>query len=542
MILPNMQNNSSNYQGNGVLLPNYGWVQNTSNLLTIRNTVDLVPDFGISHNRLMRNIYEYRTMEGTRPRRWSWDARCRIKAICATGMVILDRDTPGYTLTDLGKELKNCAKEFDSSGKRILSDKEIKIFQKGILTNPPVIRVLQLLNEDRHNNNKGMTKYDIGNDLGFVGDVGFTHYDPEWIARNDKSFNDVEGDSDKWARTILSWLQQVNWAVPIGKKKFSNGKKLSCYTTTYEVDYVLRTKAKSVRKYIPSEMLCSHKHPFSKQIQRQRSKLLSILENKATFGSETIIEKMLETEEAYDKNNLKFDILNLTQAGIDIAFQESTDSYKLIDNIQLHIDTRLFESQTTTVLAEDESTLLEQRIRNAILEYEDSFPPKLVGQIIRYVSGAAETAALFEMSVTEFFNFLGFDAEKLGQGKGRVADILVKYKGASVPRSYAIIVDTKASMKYSFPASDIRKMKEYISYHVQTLMREDLIPNHAFAFISNDFSEPSGPLNEIAEATDISGTAITVDMLLAMGYKVRKREQEICNLYPTFTTNQLYSL
>lgn len=110
------------YTGKSQLMDNYGWVQNTSNLSTIRDTVDLIPSEGIDHNSLMRSIYSFRKERGDLRSKWTWDARCRIKAICATGMVELNRTIAGYKLSTLGEELK--AAPFGTSfyrGKRMLS-------------------------------------------------------------------------------------------------------------------------------------------------------------------------------------------------------------------------------------------------------------------------------------------------------------------------------------------------------------------------------------------------------------------------------------
>lgn len=194
------------YAGNGKLMKNYGWVQNTSNLSTVRDTVELVPEESINHNELMRRIYAYRTELGNIKKKWTWDARCRIKAICATGMVEIDRDCQGYHLTELGKQLCSAPKStIMRRGNRELSNEEKELFRKGLLTNPPVIRVLTILNDSRKAAKGPMSKYDVGSQLGFVGDIGFTHFEAEFVARNGKSFNDAEGDADKWARTIISW-------------------------------------------------------------------------------------------------------------------------------------------------------------------------------------------------------------------------------------------------------------------------------------------------------------------------------------------------
>ena len=52
------------YTGPSKLMDNYGWVQNTSNLSTVRETVDLIPEEGIDHNTLMRSIYFARQEKG----------------------------------------------------------------------------------------------------------------------------------------------------------------------------------------------------------------------------------------------------------------------------------------------------------------------------------------------------------------------------------------------------------------------------------------------------------------------------------------------
>lgn len=147
------------YTGKSQLMDNYGWVQNTSNLSTIRDTVDLIPSEGVDHNSLMRSIYSFRKERGDLRSKWTWDARCRIKAICATGMVELDRTIAGYKLSTLGEELKAAPSGTSFyRGKRMLSSEEIEIFRKGLLTNPPVIRVLTVLNDSRRNGKHRCTR------------------------------------------------------------------------------------------------------------------------------------------------------------------------------------------------------------------------------------------------------------------------------------------------------------------------------------------------------------------------------------------------
>ena len=66
-----------------------------------------------------------------------------------------------------------------------------------------------------------MTKFEIGSQLGFIGEAGFTSIPQHMIVRGllettnskerAKLLQDTEGTSDKYVRTICSWLLQMRW-------------------------------------------------------------------------------------------------------------------------------------------------------------------------------------------------------------------------------------------------------------------------------------------------------------------------------------------
>lgn len=529
--------NINSYKGSGVLMDNYGWVQNTSNLSTVRDTVDLVESDVINHNDLMRKIFESRLANHDlgKKGKWSWDARCRIKAACACGMLKLNRVENGYSLTSLGSELKQAPKsEQKRNRKRALSSEEIEIFRKGLLTNPPVIRVLSLLNENRRAGGVGLSKYDIGGKLGFVGEYGFTHLEPEYVSRSNKKFNDAEGDADKWARTILSWLVHVNWVIKSGQLKY-NEQALAIYTTNHEVDMLLRYSAKSTKKYVPSEMLCSYHHPFHELIQNRRCKILEVLSGCQTMDIDVLTQRLVELGLDTDRQTTEFDLINLQQAGFQLFKERNT--YNLTDKLELDI-----KPETVILTQGQRVDALEKKIEESVIKYSDTIPARLVDNLIRYGHDGTNSAALFEATVEKFFMHLGYETEYLGQGHGRVADVIVKYKDAAYPKSYAIIIDAKAyDNKYSFPAGDVRKMKEYINFHGPTLLQEN-IPNHAFAFVSPQFSNEEVRLKEIADDTMINGTAIETVNLLELGNRIKKQDYKISEIYSKFTTNALLAV
>ena len=525
------QKEGCHYEGDGELLPNYGWVQNTSNLSMVRDMVELVGTEPINHNEFMRRVYAYRTSLEPDLAKWTYDARCRARAIVATGMVHLDRAIQGYVITDLGRELINAPKsEVIVKKNRILTEEEKTIFKKGILSNPPVVQVLTLLNESKRQG-RSLSKYDIGARLGYAGDRGFTHLEPEYVARIGASFNDKEGDADKWARTILSWLSQVGWVVPSEQVQYY-GKKLKTYTTTAEVDNVLRYEARSISKYVPQEMLCSDKNPFSSIVQKRRFAILKALRQGRLTDITDLTAQINQDGLSIDIETVKFELANLSQAGFQISHDH--DIYCMKDNLVL--DEQRVTEQHINVSSQD---ALEKCIEHYVVEYEDSIPSRLVDSLIRYGSTGRDNCAEFEGAVTRFFTFMGYDSTQLGQGNGRVADVIARYKDNMMARSYGLIIDAKAYSKYNFNAPDVRKMKEYVIQHQQELMME-MIPRHAFAFVSMDFVPEQNALNEISNDTGVNGTAIDVFSLLELGSKTSKQEVKISEIYDSFTTNKRF--
>ena len=379
-------------------MDNYGWVQNTSNLSTVRDTVDLVPSDGIDHNSLMRMIYLFRQEKGDLKKKWEWDARCRIKAICATGMVELDRSIAGYRLTPLGEELKQSPHSTTFfRGKRVLSSEEKEIFKKGLLTNPPVIRVLAVLNDSRRNGNVPLSKYEVGSQLGFVGDIGFTHFEAEYVALMGKSFNDKEGDADKWARTIISWLSQVGWVITADSVEIY-GRTLPRYTTTFEVDRVLQYNAKSTTKYVPQEMLCSDHHAFPKVVQERRVSIIKELSNSSAVKVDDLLAALNSDGIEIDTETLKFDLINQKQAGINI--EKELSYYRLADRIKLDVIPEKAEQK-------ENLSDVEKKITHYVTTYADTLPARLVDNLIRFGYGGTESAAQFEAAVDKFFKLLG---------------------------------------------------------------------------------------------------------------------------------------
>ncbi len=90
------------------------------------------------------------------------------------------------------------------------------------------------------------------------------------------------------------------------------------------------------------------------------------------------------------------------------------------------------------------------------------FIPKVISNYIE-LSLNESNPAMFEEATGNLFKILGFQVENLGQGKGRVPDVIAHGYTASVP--YTVIIDCKARSRRNFKltTNDERAAREYIS-------------------------------------------------------------------------------
>ena len=111
-----------------------------------------------------------------------------------------------------------------------------KFSPEAFLSYPPVMRVLNLLADGSH-----LTKFEIGKQLGFVGEDGFTNLPQNLLVieltqtetpkERREMLANWEGTSDKYARMIAGWLEDIGWVkkeeklieVTLGNKVYESG-------------------------------------------------------------------------------------------------------------------------------------------------------------------------------------------------------------------------------------------------------------------------------------------------------------------------------
>lgn len=441
-----------------------------------------------------------------------------------------------FEITNKGLELTN-AKETGEA----LSEKEKELLINAVLAYPPAIRILNLLSatEDAH-----LTKFEIGQQLGFIGEDGFTSM-PQKIfirslanaeAKERKTMKaDWEGSSDKYARMIAGWLEKLGLVekTPRTITVLSAGKE---YTETIGQAYMItangitairkangKSKHKRIAKNVCWEML-STKGADREYLRTRRAFILKYLsENKNSVSVFEIINYLQTVNLNESENTILDDIKGLQNIGINIL---EKDNRFLFDDELNDFTIPLPQSLTKSALAETKE-IIRGKMSNLSHEY-------LALIDLAYDS---KQNRLFEMKtldlLTEECNYQG-----LHLGGSRKPDGII-YTNTDRCK-YGVIIDTKAYSKgYNLPISQADEMERYIGEN-QT-RNEKVNPNKWWEHFADDVNEfyfmfVSGhfignfksQIERICRNKRVNGTALAVTNLLlcAEAYKAGRFTHE----------------
>ena len=381
---------------------------------------------------------------------WSADGYLRWALAC--GLLDYDNTTDTCKISSLGKRL---ALSLDNS------KDEYETLTEALLSYPPVIRILSLLHE-----NGAQTKFELGNRLGFIGELGFTSIPLEVFLQDycsapaplrAKVRSNLEGDSDKYARNIASWLVQMGW-VSAAQKNVSGTANLQVYSLTRVGERALikaRGNSSNPRlaRVVMFEMLSSNKTPNAEYLRLQRACLLK----KLSVSWKTL--EQLRTTLEDDGLSLSISsicdhIAGLISIGLQIA--ERDGKYRLLDKI-----TRLIMPAKLTCSADSVSELKEI-VRSKLRTVNHKY---LVLLDLAYSDKSHKSADAreFEIQTAELFTKeLGFAGMRLGDA-GR-PDIIISYG------SHGTIVDTKSYRTgFNIDKSSADEMGRYILENMKRL-------------------------------------------------------------------------
>lgn len=397
------------------------------------------------------------------------------------------------------------------------------ILGQAYLSYPPVCRVLGLLASKGH-----MTKFEIGSQLGFTDEAGFTSFPQNiWVQAYEESTDDeekktlrsdTEGSSDKYARMICGWLEAIGWVNkrPKTVRETFGSKTYTCViASAFEITGIgiinynkALGKSKSPRtpKFVYREMLAS-KASDANYLRMRRSLILEYLSNHAPRSVDEI-KAFLDSKNIEEKwATIKDDMSGLINIGMDIEYDG--EHYKLNDKIEKLIpyQEKIAKDITDAVVVKDRARLRLQHIDHKYLT------------LIDYAFSGKDKCTDFEVYTIDLLvNELAFNGIHLGG--------IRKPDGIFYHDNKGVIIDNKA---YSKGFTITRGMADEMTRYVQEnndrnpernpnqwwLNFGDNVNHFNFVFISSLFKgEIEHMLNNIKQSTGVEGCVLTAENLL----------------------------
>lgn len=461
-----------------------------------------------------------------------WAADNYVRWANAVGFIKYNYADDTFSITEKGLELTHTEQ----------SDREPLLIH-AILSYPPAFRVLSLLS----NPDNPLTKFELGEKLGFTGEEGFICYPVRSIIaalaetsnaeERSKIRSDWESSSDKYARTIAQWLGHLglvktcrkNVTVEYGHKILSDT--LGAFCITPKGERILRnstgnSKHSKIEKIVSYEMFAT-KGKDREYLRLRRSLILKILvenKKKATFSK---IQETLKTnglEESLE--TIQDDVLGFEKIGLQIEIVP--DSVLLKDTVA-DFSIPVYKDLTVKSELSKEKDAVRRQLKVLPHDYLS----------LMDLAFASAQNRLFEMKAMDLFlNECGFYGRHLG-GANKPDGVLYTeqtYSTQSGKENYGIIVDMKAySGGYNLPISQQDEMKRYLSNNQKRDEKinptkwwnefPDYLKNYYFMFVSGSFKgDMSEKLNKIYLETSVSGTAMPIVTALLIADKIKSEE------------------
>lgn len=409
------------------------------------------------------------TVEGQiRPFIGEWQADNFVRWAYAFNFIKYHYEDDTFEITKEGQELV-CAnkgsEEETFNAQKELSLEETELLTKAALSYPPAVRILRLLaNEDAH-----MTKFELGKQLGFIGEGGFTSLPQSVLLRSlaitedskeaNKMKADWEGSSDKYARMIAKWLAKLG-LVEADPKSFDVMIQGKNHIVTIGQAYRITTKGymalnyskgkssyKKLSKNICFEMLAT-KASDREYLRTRRAYIIKFMsEAKQGITTEQLMDKLKNCNVDCDLGSIEDDIIGLINIGLTI--KKGNGIYTLEDEIQD------FLIPTAKLTGKSEIEILKEQLRPQINHLAHEYLSLLD---LAYDS---KQNRLFELKTMQLLTE-ECEFEGLHLGGSRKPDGIV-YTNRTNGSSYGIIIDTKAySGGYSLPITQADEMERYI--------------------------------------------------------------------------------
>ena len=474
-----------------------------------------------------------------------WTAEGFLRWAISCGLLEYVKDDDKCKITPLGEELANAPDN---------SPAETEALTKALLSYPPVIRILSLLEAQDE-----QTKFDLGSKLGFKGEMGFTsmpqdaylcdYCEATTAGERTNVRSNEEGDSDKYARGIASWCMQMGW-VESNQKDVTETYRRKSYTAKLQTYSITRKGEKALIKargnssnprlarVLMFEMLASNKVSSANYLRFVRACII-----KALTSSDKSTDQLKEALKGYeldvDDTAIKDHIEGLISIGLEIT--ENAGKYRLLDKIEC------LEIPARTECVKDNVVDIKDRVRNKLIHLDHKYLALIDLAYSDAASRAKKNADAreFEIQTADLFTKeLSFNGQRLGDS--RKPDIIISY-GLD-----GTIVDNK-SYKDGFNISRTcaDEMSRYIKEN--NLRQKSLNPNewwknfdstitaYTFLFITSYLKgQFEDQLEYVSNANGgIKGAAIGVESLLYLSEGIKAGRISHADFYSNFNNKEM---
>lgn len=449
-----------------------------------------------------------------------WPADSFLRWAISIGMLDYDRDNDSCSISELG---------FSYATSKDGSDEEYEILTQAFLSYPPVCRILNLLS-----NGQVMTKFEIGSQLGFVGEAGFTSIPQHLILQGlreaatpeerNKLLSDTEGTSDKYVRTICAWLKGMDWVIQLPKTVSANinGNK---YSDTITQAYQLTLKGKKIAKHTTgaSKYKRIDKRVLWDMLATKTSDR-NYLRNRRTYLIQYLSSsyRTLEEVKAYlatlgleeDVSTIADDVKGLVNIGLNVS--KNGNMYNIKDTI-IDLD---IPNKTKNVIEKSNLSALKDEIRKQLIHVDH----KYLVLIDLGFDGNADRD--YEIETADLLTSeLDFKGGRLGDT--RKPDVCVYHD------KNGLIIDNKAYGKgYSLPIKQADEMARYLEENQKrskTLnpnewwkVFDDNVTEFIFAFVSGAFTGGfKDRIQNIYQRSNVKGAAINSVNLLLLAEEIK---------------------
>ena len=389
-----------------------------------------------------------------------WASENFVRWAHSLGFVSYNSGTDTFHLSDLGRRYVSTPAP-DSGINAVL--------EEAFLSYPPAVRVLRLLSMHTH-----LTKFEIGRQLGFVGENGFTSLpqdllvrdltrEPSPILRN-KMLSNTEGSSDKYARTIAGWLIQVGW-VETAPKEINVIVAGKPYTYTIPQAYTItgsgqdalrraegRSRHARTQKNVHFQMLATNA-PSRNYLRVRRAQILEAMNGKGFRTVAQILAHLTNAGLTADPAAVVDDLAGLENMGLQLE-RNPAGAYRLLDAVQS------LSIPPFTVADTQRGDV--QKVKDEIRNHLSHIAHERLVLIDLSFDGSQNR--LFEQETMSLLLECGFTVAPQIGGANR-PDGIVYTEGLA--QDYGLIVDSKAySQGFDCGANQRREMQNYIQENI----------------------------------------------------------------------------